>query len=577
MIKFLKPYFHLYRRDMFLGVLSSFLETSFELALPFLMAKILDIGIQNQDIPYITRMGVWMVLSSVMAILMGVLTARFFAKAGQGIGEQIRQDEYEKIQGYSFANLGEIHTSSLITRLTNDVSNIERIISVGGRMSIRAPLMIICAFFLAATMNLRLTSVFAIAIPVVFLFVGFLLSRLKPAFDRLQISTDNLNLIIQENLIGARVVKSFVRKDEEIKKFNVKSKNFYENNIRAYNYFVLAGPVFQIIIYTSMLSILWIGSQMVQKKLIHIGVISGFITYLNQIMISLMILTFLVVMLSRSITSIARVGEVLALESSIQNPENGVQELRDGSIEFKHVHFGYVSDEDKEVLRDINFKIPSGSMVGIIGGTGSGKTSLVQLIPRLYDSTQGEVLVGGVNVKDYDLTVLRDGIGMVLQQNRLFSGSIKDNLRLGNEQASEEEIAWGAKIACADEFIQSFPSQYDYDLGQGGGNVSGGQRQRLCIARAIIKKPKILILDDSTSAVDMATDQKIRTALGTQLPKITKLVIAQRIHSVKDADIIIVIDRGEIVGMGQHEDLLSSCAAYQEIYETQEKIGGKDV
>ena len=572
MIKKLAPYTRGYRIWILLGVLCSAGEAVFELLLPQAMSDIVDIGIANGDRTYILTTGLKMVLMALAALAMGVGAAVMASKAGMGFGANLRQAEYEKVQQFSFSNIEHFSTASLITRLTNDVSSLQMTLMMGMRMLIRAPSMLVTALIMALTISLRLSQVFLVVIPLLIVAVIFVITKVGPFFTRLQEATDDLNLVVQENLSAIRVVKSFVREDCEKEKFAARNHHLRRTGERAFGFVVLFMPLIMLLMGGTIVSLMWIGGHYVYEGSLLSGDLIAFFTYATEILMSLMMVSMVLMILTRSIACAKRIIAVLEEEPEITDAQADPALLvENGAIRFDHVKFKYNKDTPTWNLDDINLDIAGGMTVGILGGTGSAKTTLVSLIPRLYEVTEGRVLVGGHDVKEYTTEHLRDACAMVLQKNTLFSGTIKENLRWGNEHATDEEIAGACRIACADEFIMQRPDGYDTYIEQGGTNVSGGQKQRLCIARAILKQPKILILDDSTSAVDTATDARIRAALRDTLPHTTKIIIAQRVTSVMDADLILVLDDGKIVGQGSHASLMESCPIYREVYQSQQE------
>lgn len=548
-------------------------EVIMEISIPFVMAKMIDKGIMGDGgIRYTVIMGILMVCMALISLCFGALGGRFAAVAGMGFAKNVRKRLFDKVQDFSFANVDRFSTASLVTRLTTDVTNTQNAFMMLIRMAARSPIMLIGATAMAISINSRLAIIFLIAIPVLGLSLFFIIRSAHPRFGKMLEKYDQMNSRVQENLVGIRVVKAFVREEQENEKFSAGADAVRKAQVFAEKLVICNTPIMQICMYGCIVAVLWFGGNMVMGGNLEIGELSSFISYVTQILMSLMMLSMIFIMVIISRASIARIVEVLDEEIDIKDNEDAISvKVKDGSIEFKNVSFSYSNDKSKLALENINLSIQSGETIGIIGGTGSGKTSLVQLIPRLYDVLDGELLVGGKNVKDYTLDELRNSVAMVLQKNVLFSGTIRDNLLWGNEFASQEEIEDACKSACADDFIQSFPNGYDTDLGQGGVNVSGGQKQRLCIARALLKKPKIVILDDSTSAVDTATDSKIRQAFREKLKDTTTIIIAQRITSVCDADRIIVMEDGMINAFGTHEELLRDNKIYQEVYESQQK------
>ncbi|GAA6514536.1 ABC transporter ATP-binding protein [Merdimmobilis hominis] len=575
MIKKFAPYLSKYKKWVGMGCLCGIMEAVFEMLIPLVMANIVDVGVQNHDAAYTIRMGLLMATMAVISMGFGMGLARCSSIAGQSFGAELREAQYNKIQEYSFSNIERFSTASLITRLTNDVNAMQMSITMGMRILVRAPVMLVSALFLAVMINAKLAMVFLVAIPVLLGSLYFIISHVRKRFGILQGRIDNMNTAVQENLIGIRTVKAFVREDFERKKFETANSNLRKASEEAFGFVVLNMPVMQMVMFSTIIAILWFGGGMVHTGALQVGKLTSFITYVTQILMSLMMVSMIFMMLSRSVASARRILEVLEEVPDINDNACDPQaQVADGSVVFDHVNFSYDGKEDDLVLTDVNLTIPSGSTVGILGGTGSAKTTLVQLIPRLYDVTSGQVLVGGRDVRDYSLEHLRNTVAIVLQQNTLFSGTIRENLLWGDESASDEEIWAACQAACADEFISRMPQGLETDLGQGGVNVSGGQKQRLCIARAILKKPKVLILDDSTSAVDTATDAKIRRAFREDLSGTTKIIIAQRVSSISDADQIIVLDDGHVAAHGTHEELLESCDIYREVYQSQQEGAG---
>ena len=545
------------------------LEVLMETLIPFLMASIIDDGVNAGNMAHIYKVGVMMIGVAFIGLLGGLLGGRFGAKASTGFAKNLREAMFNNIQTFSFSNIDKFSTAGLVTRLTTDVTNIQNAYQMILRMAMRAPASMLCALVMAFSINARISSIYLIAVVFLGICLFFIIRRGTRYFKEAFPQYDALNASVQENVSAIRVVKAYVREGEETKKFHKASENIYNIFVKAEKNIVYNGPLMQLTVYSCILLISWIGAKMIVGTELTTGELMSLLAYCMNILMSLMMLSFIFVMISMSIASMERISEVLNETSDLQNPENPLTEVKDGSIVFKDVVFGYNTTSERPVLKDIDLEIASGETIGIIGGTGSAKTSLVNLISRLYDVTAGEVLVGGRNVKDYDMEALRNQVAVVLQKNVLFSGSIYENLRWGNMEATDEECKRACKLACADEFIERFPDKYDTHIEQGGTNVSGGQKQRLCIARALLKNPKILILDDSTSAVDTATDAKIRKAFREELPNVTKLIIAQRISSVQDADRIIVLEDGEINGFGTHEELLETNEIYREVYESQ--------
>ena len=559
-----------YRVYSLLSPLTMVGEVIMETVIPLMMAKVIDVGIANRDLAYVLKIGLVMVAMSLVSLSCGALGARFSAVAALGFARNVRRKLFAKVQDFSFGNIDHFSTSSLVTRLTTDVTNIQNTYQMLIRVCVRAPFMLISGTVMACIINVHLSTIFFIVLPLLAVLLGVIAATAHPRFKIMLKQYDLLNSTVQENLVGIRVVKSFVRKAFENKKFDDAADAVRRTQVNAEKIVILNMPLMQAVVYSCIIVSLWFGGQMVVGGTLLTGELVSFITYVTQILMSLMMLSMVFIMVVLSRASIARIVEVLDEESDIRNPASAVTEVADGSIDFKNVSFSYHKDASNCVLTDVNLHIDSGQMVGIIGGTGSSKTTLVSLIPRLYDVLSGSVSVGGRNVQDYDLVALRDSVAMVLQKNVLFSGTIKENLRWGNLHATDEELKEACIASDADEFVQSLPAAYDTDLGQGGVNLSGGQKQRLCIARALLKKPKILILDDSTSAVDTATDARIRKALRSSLPDTTKIIIAQRINSVQDADVIYVLDNGRIDGCGTHEELLRDNKIYREVYESQQ-------
>ena len=571
MIKKLYPYMKKYKKYLFLGVSCAVLEVVFELLIPLVMAKIVDVGISLGDTGYTIKMGLLMVCMAMISLSFGLALSKFAAIAGQGFGAELREAEYIKIQSYSFKNIEKFSTSSLITRLTTDITMIQNSMTMGIKLLVRAPMMLICACVLAITISPKLAMIFLVSIPVLVISIGLIIKAVKPRFDAMQKKIDNINTVVQENLIGIRVVKSFVRQAKEKEKFKASNDDLVNASTRAFGLVVLNMPIMQFVVFSSVIGILWFGGNMVYAGTLTVGKLTSFMTYSFQILMSLMMISMVLMMISRSVASASRILEVLEEEPDIVDPANAVMEVKDGEIEFRNVNFKYEDDSEENNLENINIKIKAGETVGIIGSTGSGKTSLVQLIPRLYDATNGEVFVGGRNVKEYNIEALRNSVAMVLQKNTLFSGTIAENLRWGNAEATEAQIEAAASSSCVDEFIDRLPGRYDMHIEQGGVNVSGGQKQRLCIARAILKEPKVIILDDSTSAVDTATDAKIRKAFAEDLKYTTKIIIAQRVNSVCEADKIIVMDDGRIDDIGTHDELMARCEIYKDVYKSQQE------
>ena len=573
MIKKLASYVKEYKKSAIATPIFVILEVVMEVIIPLLMARIIDIGIQNNDIHYILEMGILLIISAILSLTFGMLSGRFAAKASAGYAKNLRKAMFHKIQDYSFENIDKFSTSSLVTRMTTDVTNVQMAFQMIIRILVRGPMLMIFALLMVSSISAKLSLIFLIAIPILGAILFFIATKAHPIFEKVFKKYDKLNRVVQENLNAIRVVKAYVREDTEEKKFKEVNDEVYTNFKRAEKIVAFNSPVMQFTIYTCILFISWIGAKLIVGGDMQTGQLSSIITYAWQILSSLMMISMVFVMVIISQSSAERIVEVIDEEPTIKNPEKPIEEVKDGSISFKDVSFCYSDekDENKFALEHINLDIKEGETIGIIGATGSSKSTLVQLIPRLYDATKGEITVGGVNVKDYDIHALRDSVAMVLQKNVLFSGTIAENLRWGKKNADLEELEDVCKLAQADSFIQEFPSKYDTVLDQGGTNVSGGQKQRICIARAILKKPKILILDDSTSAVDTKTDALIRKAFREEIPNTTKIIIAQRVSSIEDADKIIVLNEGKIDGIGTSEELLKTNEIYREVYESQKK------
>ncbi len=577
MIKKLASYIKEYKKASILTPIFVVLEVAMEVIIPMLMSKIIDVGIPNSDIKYILEIGILLTLSAIMSLAFGMLSGRFAAKASSGFAKNLRKGMFYKIQNFSFEDIDKFSTSSLITRLTTDVTNVQMAYMMIIRILIRGPVMLLAALFMAFSIDVRLSCVFLVSIPILGVALFYIAIKAHPNFERVFKKYDKLNEVVQENVGGIRVVKAYANEEHEEKKFEDVNNEVYNYFKKAEKIVAFNSPIMQFVVYFSVLIISWLGAKFIIGGTFQTGELSSLITYAWQILMSLMMLSMVFVMIIIAQSSAERIVEVIDQEPFIKNKKNPIKTIKDGSITFDHVSFAYSDEKDpnKFALQDINLEIKSGETIGIIGGTGSSKSSLVQLIPRLYDATKGTVKVGGVNVKDYDMESLRDEVSMVLQKNVLFSGTIAENLRWGNPNADDEELERVCKLAQADSFIQEFPDKYDTYIDQGGTNVSGGQRQRLCIARALLKKPKILILDDSTSAVDTKTDSYIRKAFREEIPNTTKIIIAQRVTSVEDCDRIIVMDEGKINGIGTSEELLKTNKIYQEVYNSQMK-GGED-
>ncbi len=550
------------------------LEVLMEMVIPFLMASIIDDGVNAGDIGHIYRVGGLMVAAALIGLFAGMAGGRFGAKASTGFARNLRESMFNRIQTFSFANIDKFSTAGLVTRLTTDVTNIQNAYQMTLRMFMRAPASLVCAMTMAFLISRKLASIYLAAVAILAVLLFFLLRRATRYFQMIFPKYDDLNASVQENVSAIRVVKAYVREKEETTRFRKANENIYNIFVKAEKNVIVNAPLMQTTVYTCILLISWIGAKLIVSSELTTGELMSLLAYCMNILMSLMMLSMVFVMISMSIASARRISEVLSEESTLTNPKHPVMEVPDGSITFKEVDFAYNRDVAAPVLLQIDLSIHSGETIGILGATGSAKTSLVNLISRLYDVTAGEVLVGGHNVKDYDMEVLRNQVSVVLQNNVLFSGTILDNLRWGNKEATDEECMEACRLACADEFIQKFPEGYQTHIEQGGTNVSGGQKQRLCIARALLKKPKILILDDSTSAVDTATDARIRKAFREEIPNTTKIIISQRISSIQDADRILVLEDGCVDGFGTHEELLETNSIYREVYESQTQGGG---
>ena len=572
MMKKLWPHARPYAKWICVGVACSALEAVFELLIPLVMSDIVDIGIATGDQDFILRKGGLMMAMAVVSLCFGVGAAICSSVAGQGFGANLRRAEYGHIQEFAFSNIEKFSTASLVTRLTNDVNNMQMSLMMEMRLLIRAPVMLISALILSVRISYQLSNVFLVALPLLLVTVAIILVRVGPMFRSLQEKTDALNLVVQENLTGIRVVKSFVREDHEREKFAKRNQDLKNTSLRAFGTVVVNMPIMMLIVYGTIIAVMWFGGKMVYAGTLDAGKLITFFTYITQIMMSLMMVSMVFMMLTRSVACARRIVEVLDERPAITDEkaaEGTVVET--GDISFDHVFFKYNEESSEWILQDVNVRVRSGQTVGVLGGTGSGKTSLVSLIPRLYEAQEGTVSVGGRPVADYTIEHLRDAVSVVLQKNTLFSGTIRENLMWGDPNATEEQLWAACRAACADEFLERMPDGLDTDLGQGGVNVSGGQKQRLCIARAILKQPRVLILDDSTSAVDTATDAKIRTAFANELKDTTKIIIAQRVTSVMDADLILVMDQGRVVAQGTHDELMADCDIYREVYQSQQE------
>lgn len=569
-LKRLASYLGPYRKDLYTGALLVLVETALELVIPLLMANLIDVGVAQKDVSYILQKGWQMGLCAVLALLTGLLYARFAAKAAFGLGSRIREAQFAKVQQYAFSNLDHFETASLVTRMTTDVTVLQNAINGGFRPLVRSPVLLIMGIGLAFWMNAKLAFVFVICAPVLGGALFWVIHKVAPMYGRLQRAMDQLNNVVQEALRAIRAIKAFVRGDYEEEKFQQVNSSLMDTTQTTFHYAVLNLPIFQLVMYTATVLIMWFGGNMVLKSHLQVGDLTGFLSYVFQVMNSLMMLSNVFLLLTRSLASAHRVCEVLDETVELGSPAEPVKEVADGSVDFTDVSFKYHADAEEYALSHVNLHIASGQTVGVLGGTGSAKTTLVQLIPRLYDATEGVVKVGGLDVRRYDLAALRDAVGIVLQKNVLFSGTVRENLQWGCPDADDNTLWAACETACADEFLRRMPDGLDTDLGQGGVNLSGGQKQRLCIARALLKQPKILIFDDSTSAVDTATEGKIRSALA-KLPEVTKIVIAQRITSVMNTDQIVILDDGKINAVGDHRTLLATNPIYQEIYHSQMK------
>lgn len=577
MIKTLLRSLREYKRGSILTILLSILEAAFEILIPLCMADLIDQGIDLGNMTAVWKFGIAILIFAALQLLTGVLSAHIAAKTSVGFSANLRQDMYDNVQIFSFSNIDKFSTASIVTRLTTDVTNIQNAYQMLIRIAVRGPVMLVFSMIVSFRINTTIALIFLAVIPVMALLLLLVIHKAGPLFNRVFHTYDELNNVVQENVRGIRVVKSFNQEDHEIKKFKGISQSIYEDFVAGERLLAFNSPIMQFFMYACMILISWIGAKAIvaSGNNAALGMTTGDLTalfsYATQILMALMMLSMVFAMIIISLASAHRIAEVLEEKTDIDDPADPVMAVRDGSICFEQVSFAYSTKTDKKVLSDINLSIASGQTVGIIGGTGSSKSSLVQLIPRLYDVSSGQLLLGGVDVRKYDLETLRSAVAMVLQKNELFSGTIKENLRWGNENATDEEIEEACRLACEDEFIQSFPGKYDTYIEQGGTNVSGGQKQRLCIARALLKKPKVLILDDSTSAVDTKTDASIQRSFAEFIPDTTKIIIAQRVSSVQQADQIVVMDDGKIAACGKHDELLKTCDIYREVYESQKK------
>ncbi len=562
-----------YKKESFLSPFYVSIEVIMEVLMPFMMAWLIDEGISKKDMNYVIKIGVILIIAAIISLVFGVLAGKAAANASAGFAKNLRMDIFEKVQTFSFKNLDDFSTAGLVTRLTTDVTNIQMAYQMLLRVVARSPLMILFSLIMSVKINVKVAMIFFFIIPFLAVILAIIIKKAHPIFEKVFHEYDSLNRVVQENVSGIRVVKSYAREEEENKKFNKMSLLIFNLFKKAEKIIVFNGPVVQFSVFTAIIFIAWIGSKQIISETMTTGQMMSLITYAWQILNSLVMFSFLFVNIIISRTSMERVSEVLDTESDLTTSENPVKEVTSGEIVFDNVYFSYIKDKNKCALRNINLNIRSGETVGIIGGTGAGKSTLVQLIPRLYDITSGNITIAGEDIKNYDLEVLRDSVSMVLQKNVLFSGSIMENLRWGNKDATKEDIIRACKLAQAHDFIISLHDGYNTILDQGGTNLSGGQRQRVCIARALLKNPKILILDDSTSAVDTKTDSAIRKAFKEEIPNVTKIIIAQRINSIEDSDKIIIIDKGQIVAVGSPDELMKTSKIYREVYESQKKGG----
>ena len=576
MIKRLLKSVREFKKDALLTPFFVVLEVVMEVIIPLIMALLIDKGIDGQDMAAIWKYGIILVLCAMLALVFGAAAGTFAARASTGFVRNLRHDMYYNVQNFSFSNIDKFSTGSIVTRLTTDVTNVQNAFQMCTRIAVRCPVMLVFALFMAMKINSRMALVFLAVLPILAIGMGILMKVVGPVFERAFKIYDRMNTVVQENVRGIRVVKTYVREDHETEKFEGVSGMLYRTFSKAQKTMAGVMPLMQFCMYACMLLISWFGARLIVGGSMTTGELTSMFSYAMQILMSLMMVAMVFVMITMAKASAERVAEILDEQPDLHNPANPIHEVKDGAIEFDDVSFSYKGDERKLALKNVNLHIKAGQTVGILGGTGSAKSTLVQLIPRLYDTTHGTVKVGGVDVRDYDIEALRDQVAMVLQKNVLFSGTIKENLRWGDENASDEELERVCRLAQADEFIQQMPDKYDTHIEQGGSNVSGGQKQRLCIARALLKKPKILILDDSTSAVDTKTDALIRKAFAEEIPDTTKIIIAQRVSSVQDADQIVILDGGTVQAVGTHDELLAANTIYQEIYNQQNRKGGEE-
>ena len=576
MIKRLLKSVREFKKDALLTPFFVVLEVVMEVIIPLVMALLIDKGIDGQDMAAIWKYGIILVLCAMLALVFGAAAGTFAARASTGFARNLRHDMYYNVQNFSFSNIDKFSTGSIVTRLTTDVTNVQNAFQMCTRIAVRCPVMLVFALFMAMKINSRMALVFLAVLPILAIGMGILMKVVGPVFERAFKIYDRMNTVVQENVRGIRVVKTYVREDHETEKFEGVSGMLYRTFSKAQKTMAGVMPLMQFCMYACMLLISWFGARLIVGGSMTTGELTSMFSFAMQILMSLMMVAMVFVMITMAKASAERVAEILDEQPDLHNPANPIHEVKDGAIEFDDVSFSYKGDERKLALKNVNLHIKAGQTVGILGGTGSAKSTLVQLIPRLYGTTHGTVKVGGVDVRDYDIEALRDQVAMVLQKNVLFSGTIKENLRWGDENASDEELERVCRLAQADEFIQQMPDKYDTHIEQGGSNVSGGQKQRLCIARALLKKPKILILDDSTSAVDTKTDALIRRAFAEEIPDTTKIIIAQRVSSVQDADQIVILDGGTVQAVGTHDELLAANTIYQEIYNQQNRKGGEE-